>query len=207
MKIVNIFALIMLVATVSFLGFIVENVWLALTKGYIDNRNMCFPFLLGYGLAILLIYVILGTPKKIWLFGKMFFIKNKIIKFLVYFIGVMICVSIGEIVLGTFVEKVCNFYWWDYSSLPLHITRYTSIPTSTMFSALIYFFMDNIFQPLYFFFQDWSFDNLKRYALILGLIISVDFVYNSYKMYKTQAMTKRWQVTIHSKHAHLLRMP
>ena len=207
MKIVNIFALIMLVATVSFLGFIVENVWLALTKGYIDNRNMCFPFLLGYGLAILLIYVILGTPKKIWLFGKMFFIKNKILKFLVYFIGVMICVSIGEIVLGTFVEKVCNFYWWDYSALPLHITRYTSIPTSMMFSALIYFFMDNIFQPLYFFFQDWSFDNLKRYALILGLIISVDFVYNSYKMYKTQAMTKRWQVTIRGKYTHLLRMP
>ena len=27
-------------AVVSFLGFVVENIWLAMTKGYINNRNM-----------------------------------------------------------------------------------------------------------------------------------------------------------------------
>ena len=41
-------------AVVSFLGFVVENIWLAMTKGYINNRNMNAPFLLGYGLLILL---------------------------------------------------------------------------------------------------------------------------------------------------------
>lgn len=38
-------------AVVSFLGFVVENIWLAMTKGYINNRNMNAPFLQGYGLA------------------------------------------------------------------------------------------------------------------------------------------------------------
>ena len=60
MKETHILALCMIAAVISFLGFIVENVWLTATKGYIDNRNMCFPFLLGYGIAILLIFIILG---------------------------------------------------------------------------------------------------------------------------------------------------
>ena len=34
-------------AVVSFLGFVVENIWLAMTKGYINNRNMNAPFFTG----------------------------------------------------------------------------------------------------------------------------------------------------------------
>ena len=49
-------------AVVSFLGFVVENIWLAMTKGYINNRNMNAPFLLGYGLLILFMYAVFGTP-------------------------------------------------------------------------------------------------------------------------------------------------
>ena len=66
----SLFALLMVLAVVSFIGFVVENVWLAATKGYMDNRNAFFPFLMGYGIAILLIHIIVGTPKKLWLFGK-----------------------------------------------------------------------------------------------------------------------------------------
>lgn len=35
---------ILMAVLVSFLGFVVEDGWLALTKGYIDNRNMHLPF-------------------------------------------------------------------------------------------------------------------------------------------------------------------
>ena len=48
-------------AVVSFLGFVVENIWLAMTKGYINNRNMNAPFLLGYGLLILFMYAVFGN--------------------------------------------------------------------------------------------------------------------------------------------------
>ena len=44
----SICALCMNIAFISFLGFCVENLWLAITKGYMDNRNMLFPFLFGY---------------------------------------------------------------------------------------------------------------------------------------------------------------
>lgn len=66
----EIMALGLVIAVVSFLGFAVENIWLAITKGYIDNRNMCLPFLLGYGLAVAVIYLLFGTPKKLWVLGR-----------------------------------------------------------------------------------------------------------------------------------------
>ena len=49
----NIYAIGIMTAIVSFLGFVVENIWLAISKGYINNRNMNTPFLLGYGLLIM----------------------------------------------------------------------------------------------------------------------------------------------------------
>ena len=55
---VDVMALGMIVSVVSFLGFVVENIWLAAIKGYMDNRGMRFPFLIGYGVAVLTIYMI-----------------------------------------------------------------------------------------------------------------------------------------------------
>lgn len=51
------------ITIISFLGFCVENVWLAFTQKCIDNRNMSLPFLLGYGLAVVGIYFIFRTLK------------------------------------------------------------------------------------------------------------------------------------------------
>ena len=109
----NFLALCMVACVVSFLGFVVENIWLSITKGYMDNRNMCFPFLIGYGIGMNLIYAILGTPKKLRISCKQLQKSSQARKVLVYFIAAMLCVSAGEIALGTFVEKVCHFCWWD----------------------------------------------------------------------------------------------
>lgn len=192
MRETRVLALCMIAAVISFLGFVVENIWLTATKGYIDNRNMCFPFLLGYGIAILLILAILGTPEKLWFFGKVIPIKSKFVKTVIYFFGVMICVSVGEIALGTFVEKTCHFCWWDYSRLPLHITQYTSIPTSAMFSCLITIFMDYFFTPLYQTFLRWDYNTLRTTALLLCAIMVGDFLYSSFRTYLHHGMIQRW---------------
>ena len=112
-----------LIVAVSFLGFCLENLWMLFRNKQMDNRNMNFPFLLGYGLAILLIYFVLGIPTK----------ENVLGFYITCFIGV----SIGEILLGYTVEKLCHIHFWDYTSLPLHLTRYTSFFTSLGFAAII----------------------------------------------------------------------
>ena len=60
----SIYDYVTLVIVVSFLGFCLENIWMLFRKGVIDNRNMNFPFLLGYGIAILGIYFVMGVPSR-----------------------------------------------------------------------------------------------------------------------------------------------
>lgn len=56
-------AYLLTVTIISFLGYCVENIWLAVTQQYINNRNMYLPFLLGYGLTVVGIYLILEHQK------------------------------------------------------------------------------------------------------------------------------------------------
>lgn len=194
MRTTDILALCMVVCIISFLGFAVENIWLAATKGYMDNRNMVFPFLLGYGFAILIIYALIGTPRKVWLLGRVIGIKKKTARLIYYFTGSMLCVSLGEILLGKLVEKVCHFYWWDYTKLPMHITRYTSIPTSLMFAGLITLFMDKFFIPLFQYAQKCNPTLLKVTAVPLTVLMIGDFLYSGYRMYKKKGIVTRWRI-------------
>ena len=186
-------ALCMIMAVVSFLGFVVENIWLAITKGYIDNRNMYAPFLVGYGMAILAIYFMFGTPGELTVFGKQTGLSRGRKKVL-YFLLVMLCVSLGEIVLGKIVEYTCHIYWWDYSNVPLHITRYTSIPTSVLFSTMIVVFMEYIFMPLYNYFLSWNSRRLYIVAGALMIIMLGDFFGAAYRMYKGKRAIKKLKV-------------
>lgn len=192
----KIFALVMIVTIISFLGFVVENLWLLVTKGYMDNRNMIFPFLVGYGLAVLLIYLLFGTPRQLRFFGKSIRIKSKKIRILFYFLMVMICICVGEILLGKLVEKTCHFCWWDYSKIPLHITQYTSIPTSAGFSVLVVIFMHTMFMPLYEYFLSWEDVILKNTSVTLLVLMIGDYIYNAYLMYTKKSMQIRWRIDI-----------
>ena len=194
MKTAEIFALCMIITIVSFLGFAVENIWLAITKGFIDNRNMCLPFLIGYGLAIVAIYLMFGTPAELIFFGKKLPVKSAFVRTLIYFLAVMVCVSVGEILLGTLVEKTCHLYWWDYTRLPLHITRYTSIPTSIAFSLLITTFMRLFFQPLMDWFLQMDLDTLRVTSMTFMTLMTVDFLFNAVRIFKEKKLTPIWKI-------------
>ncbi len=194
MKTAEVFALCLIITIVSFLGFVVENVWLAATKGFMDNRNMCLPFLLGYGLAMVAIYLMFGTPAAPRLFKKKLQIESAFLRALVYLLIVMACVSLGEVVLGTTVEKTCGIIWWDYSRLPLHITRYTSVPTSIGFALLITIFMRYFFEPLYKFFVEMDYKDLRVTACGFMTLMVVDFVHSAVRTYKERSLLQIWRI-------------
>ena len=188
----NLCTFIIAAAVISFMGWLVENVWLAITKGYIDNRSMTLPFLLGYGLFLVVYYLVIGTPDSFLLvLGKSK--KAKMKRYLLYFLVAMVIVSVGEIILGTLVEHICGFCYWNYESLPLHITKYTSIPTSTGFATCITFFMGKCFLPLM--------DILMKLPLYLSVMLAIffaisltaDFIVSFYKMFKNGDLNRRWR--------------
>lgn len=207
MKSAEVFALCLVVTVISFLGFVVENVWLSITKGYIDNRNMTLPFLLGYGIAIVLIYVLFGTPEHLKIFGFETEITDTFVQTIIYYGIVIMCVSVGEIALGTFVEKTCGIIWWDYTRLPMHFTRYTSLPTSMAFSLGITVFMRRFFTPLMTRFLQMESDNLKFWAITFMTLLCVDFFVNAVRVATTGELRSTWKIdTTHTRGYRLLHL-
>jgi uncharacterized membrane protein len=184
-----------MIIIVSFLGFVVENVWLAFTKGYIDNRNMSLPFLLGYGVAIIGMYISLGTPQNSKTLDRLPFLDTQIKRTVFYFLCAFTFVCIAEILLGTFVEKTCHIILWNYSRFTLHITKYTSIPTSNGFAFIITFFMDKCFTPIMDTLSQIECTVSQKVSLVVFGLMVFDFVINAIKMFKNQSLNPIWKVT------------
>ena len=192
----NISDLGIMVALVSFLGFLVENVWLAITKGYINNRNMNAPFLLGYGIMFLFLLFTLGTPESLVQRGVLKKSYSKKIKYIVYFLCSFVAVCIGEIILGTIVERLCCIEYWNYSKIPLHITKYTSVPTSIGFAAMITLFMGKCVTPL----MSWigRLDSvwISILSAVLMIVMVLDFFYSFHHMILLKDFYRRWKIEI-----------
>lgn len=186
--------IILMVTIVSFLGFVVENVWLAFTKGYIDNRNMALPFLLGYGVAIVTLFILLGTPKSSAIFDKLPFLDTSFKRIFFYFICAFFFVCMAEILLGTFIEKTCHIVLWNYSRFTLHITKYTSIPTSSGFAFIITFFMDKCFTPIMDTISQIEYETSKDISIVFLALMVFDFCVNSFKIFKNKSLNPIWKI-------------
>ncbi len=183
------------IALISFMGFWVENIWIAVTKGYIDNRNFRLPFLLGYGLFVVGFTLCFETPDNVQLFG----IKTNITGIysrILYFISAFAVICAGEHILGKFVEKLCGFAYWDYDNVPLKLSKYTSIPTSIAFAFMVTFFMDYYARPIAEFFMRIDIGIAKGLSIIILLILSIDFIFSFSKMIRTRRLNELWRVDL-----------
>ncbi len=189
-------AMCLLITVVSFIGFWVENIFMAFTSGCMDNRNMVFPFLLGYGLAIMAIYFMFGTPNKPRFFSIDLSGNNKFMNTAIFFMIAFLCVSVGECLLGTFVEEACGIIWWDYSDIPMHITKYTSVPTSAGFAFLITVFMGCFCEVLLKAFSKMNKKVLFTLAVIFMALLVSDFIFSGLRMFETGELMKIWHISL-----------
>ncbi len=187
-------AMCWIIAVVAFGGYIVESIFVALTLGYIDNRNMTLPFLLLYGVGMAAIYGLFGIPTEARFLRRKLPFRRKIWHVLYYFAVVFLTISVAECLFGLFVEAFFDITWWDYSGIPLHITRYTSVPTGLAFTALIMAFMQWAFSPLYAAFQRMDRRFLYVSAILLMVLLSLDFISSALQMYITHDFVRIWRI-------------
>ena len=181
---------IIMLTILSFIGFCLEDIWMIFRHGYLDNRNMYLPCLLGYGLFAVALYYIIGTPNN--LFNKIELKKTK--GTIIYFLICFVLVSIGELLLGLFVEKTGGFSYWDYTSIPLHVTKYTSVPTSIGFALIITVFMNYIFLPLRNKINK-IVDKIPLFVVILVLVaLIIDFIISFKTMYTNNGSNLLWKI-------------
>lgn len=189
----KIYSLLLMMTVVSFMGFWIENFFIAFMGGFINNRNMKLPFLLGYGIAILAFYFLFGTPQKPLLFRQNITFETNFFSTLYYFLIAFLCVSIGEIILGYATEWACDIIWWNYTSLPLHITRYTSVPTSLSFAFVITLFMKYGFEPLMSLFGKINPIALAVLSVGLTIVLSLDMLNSAIYMFKNHETQIIWR--------------
>lgn len=192
----DIYSLGIMLALISFLGFLLENLWLAATKGFVDNRNMRLPFLMGYGVLVTGMYLLLGTPENMLLWGEVPVTASKGEKFIIYFLCSFAIVTAGELILGHLMEKLCGFEYWNYERLPLHITKYTSVPTSIGFALIITSFMGACFEPIMEIITLINTEDIKSVSIILIAVMTADLIASFIKMHKTHGLNVRWTIYI-----------
>ncbi len=183
------------IGVVSFMGYLLENLWLAVTKGYIDNRNMTLPFLLGYGLLVTAFWLCFGTPENISFFGFKTDITGALSWF-IYLCIAFIVICVGEHILGTLVEKICGVEYWNYDWLPFKISKYTTFPTSVGFSLILTLFMGYAARPLAAFFTRIEETTATRFGIIITLVLLLDFAASFNYMHKKKKLNEKWRINL-----------
>ena len=186
------------IVVTSFIGFAVEDIWLLITKGYANNRNMFLPFLLGYGLACFGVWLLFGTPADRRGLIRIKDGGNMRRRVLGYILMVFVFVCIAEIILGCSVERSCGFYYWNYENLPLHITRYTSVFTSLGFSSIIALFMQYVFGPLMAFVRRFDSKPFRIAGIIMLALLVADYLASFGYMIINKDYHIVWWVSIRS---------
>ena len=192
-----VYSMCMMMVSVSFFGFILENIWLFFIRGVIDNRNMTVPFLLGYGVGIAVLYVLVGTPRCFMPLIKGGKEGEKIpirIRYLLYFLISAAAVTLAELCVGFAVEYTMGFRYWDYSAIPFNITKYTSLPTSIGFGLIITLFMSLVFERGIIFFSRMPYRLLRILSIAFCIITVFDFVISFHAMYIRNGLNILWQI-------------
>lgn len=102
--------------------------------------------------------------------------RDKILARIYYFTVVFLFVFFGEIVVGSIFEQVSGISLWDYSGIPLHVTKYTSIPTCAAMSLGVAVIMGNFFEGLMKKIQRIPYRTTVQLDYVLGTLILADWL-------------------------------
>ncbi|MCD8309478.1 MAG: putative ABC transporter permease [Clostridia bacterium] len=183
----------------SFLGFIAENAARMVTKHIFDCRHQLLPFLFAYGIALLAIHIILGTPGGMRFFNKKLFtqkgVKYSILSHVTYFAVLFLVIFAGEIAVGEFYEACTGVVLWDYSDMPLHVTKYTSVISCSLYGGGVYLIMAFAFKPMMKLIQKIGRTAAAILCCTLGTAIIIDFIIMVITIFVTGTAPVYWSVS------------
>lgn len=147
----------------SILGFISEIIFKLTFHFNIKTGILLGPYCPVYGFGITATFIIFNKVK-----SK---IKNKKIKYLLFFFISFIILSIFEMIGGYSIEFVFHETFWNYKEYKFNIDKYISIEVSFIWSFLIiltYCYLKPITDKIYF-------KTNKNIIKVLFLIMLFDF--------------------------------
>ncbi len=171
----NLIIIIFMGILMAFVGFVTENASLFISHGQIDSRYYVLPFISSYSLIVFTWYFLYVK------FPKLLDFENPPIKKSLYYIALIssLCfaVFIIEIFYGHLIDKLFNVSLWSYEDIPLHITKFASIPTSIGFGLGAFVLVRWVYPKTYTYLQNHAnIKVLKIIDIILGSLIILDLI-------------------------------
>ena len=162
---------------IAFFGWVIENLLRSIAVGVIDCRYHLLPFISPYGLAAFAVYLAIGDPSDVAVFGKKLFkrkTKASVIWSNVFcFLFPCLFIFFGEMLVGHVWEWCFGVELWDYNQQPLHITQYTGVLPAVGGGAACYLVITFLFYPVLHFLQR---KMPKKLAVILCLTLGVAII-------------------------------
>ena len=135
------------------------------------------PFCPIYGISLIIVYFLLGTPHKGR--GILKNVKNPFKRHVLYLLFAFLVPTAAELLVGFVFDVFFDTWLWRYRGLPLNFRGYISLPISLAWMALVFLFMRFLFAPL----KRFVFKFPKSFAIVLAamlLIASVMDVVTAY---------------------------
>lgn len=183
----------------SFAGFLTENISRILTQGILDSRFMLLPFIMPYGLGVLAAYLALGRPSEFRFFGWHFIKgddkKSRNLRRTLYYITAYVMITLGEMGYGLLVEATTGKQLWNYSNIPTHITQYTSLLTSLLFTTGVFAVMEYLMPALMRFFERISSSTaVVVISLSLFVLALADMLFMMLRLFITGTAKAWWRI-------------
>ena len=168
------------------------------TKHIFDSRHQLLPFLFAYGIALFAIYTVMGTPGELRFFGRRMFRtksrRNTVLPHVIYFFVICAFIMLGEIAVGTIYEKFAGVILWDYTDIPTHIARYTSLITTVLIGGGVYAIMAFGFRPMMNLVSKMGTRAAAVVDCTLGAAIVLDFLIMIIVTFATGSAPEYWSI-------------
>ena len=106
----------------SILGYLFELIVALIMDNKLNSGIMFGPWTPIYGFGVLIMIFVKKRLEKLKL--------NKWLEIILYFLIIIISLTILEQIGGVLLEKIFNKELWNYSNLKFHLTKYTALEIS-----------------------------------------------------------------------------
>ena len=162
---------------ISLIGFLWETIYMSIKfEGFLDRGFLTLPFCPIYGISIMVVYFLIGTPLEGR--GILKNVHRKWLRYTLYFILAMAIPTLMELATGWFFDEIVGRRLWTYEGNWMNFRGYICPSVTLFWGVSLTLAMRFIFPHIKNLFFKMPDRYAKAIALSLGIMVSLDFIIN-----------------------------
>ncbi len=164
---------------VSFLAWILETFEATVVLQNPNDRGLLsMPLCPIYGFSLVLIYLLIGTPRSMRLLKKKILTRCAPLRYVVYFVLSALLASAVELAVGVFFKEVFGIYLWYYRDGVGNILGLVALAPTIKWGVFLTAFMRLVFDPILRWLHQRSDRAIAVWFYILLVLLLIDSAFN-----------------------------